>query len=292
MIELRTGTTSLAVDPAHGGRLASLRALGREFLAGPPSPHDASVGWGSFLMAPWVGRLEDGILEFGGERHQLARTYGRNAIHGVVYSRSVDVEAQTGAEATLSCRIGPPDWPYRALVRQEFVLGEDQLRVMAEVIAEEAMPTALGWHPWFARADADASVRVDAGEVLEARDLIPTGRRTAVDATTDLRAGPLLGARALDLTYVNARSPAVVGWPDVELTIEFEPPVNSVHVYTPPDAFCVEPQTAWPSAPALAAHGVSDTGLVTLAPSDRLGAVMTWRWHPAVVAMASARNPG
>ena len=110
------------------------------------------------------------------------------------------------------------------------------------------MPAALGWHPWFRRRSAEARLRVDADEVLVTRELIPTGERTQVRGMTDLRRGPAIAGRRLDHAYVDARSPAVVAWPDLELTIEFGPPASIVVVHTPPRGLCVEPQTAWPDA--------------------------------------------
>ena len=67
-------------------------------------------------------------------------------------------------------------------------------------------------------------------------------------------------------------------WSDLELVIEFEPPLASVVVFTPPGSVCIEPQTAWPDAPRLAGAGIDGTGLVELRPGATLAATMTWRW--------------
>jgi len=59
--------------------------------------------------------------------------------------------------------------------------------------------------------------------------------------------------------------------------------VNSVVVYTPPHAFCVEPQTAWPNALAGGEAEAARTGLAMLAPGGVLRASMRIDW--------SARDP-
>ncbi|MGH2694086.1 MAG: hypothetical protein ACRDJJ_04645, partial [Actinomycetota bacterium] len=101
-----------------------------------------------------------------------------------------------------------------------------------------------------------------------------------VTGDTDLRQGPALRDRRLDHIYAPARSPAIVAWPDLELRLDFDPPIETVVVYTPPHAACVEPQTAWPNAPTLHESGIDGTGLTTVAPGGTLEATTTWTWGP------------
>src|SRR5207248_11341695 len=123
-------------------------------------------------------------------------------------------------------------------------------------------PEGLGWHPWFARPRAgDMVVRLDARQVLVVdEDLVPTGELRAVAGDEDLRSGPALGDRRLDHVYVGVKGPALVRWPDRELRLELDESLNTVVVHTPAEGICVEPQTMWPNAPALAARGVTGTG--------------------------------
>src|SRR4029078_4172584 len=91
--------------------------------------------------------------------------------------------------------------------------------------------------------------------------MVPTGAAAAVQGASDLRDGPRLGRRRLHPAYLDAGSPAVVTWPDLELTIAFEPSPAPLVVYTPRERFCVEPLTATPSALALAPAAVSAAGV-------------------------------
>jgi aldose 1-epimerase len=278
VIAIQRGRVALLVDERRGGRLSSFEVDGRELLIGAPDDRDRSIRWGCFLMAPWAGRIENGILDWDGVRHRLPLTDGRHALHGLVFDRPWQVEGATATEAVLSCRIGPPNWPVEAIARERFVLADEHLEASAELVAEGPMPAAIGWHPWF-RRDGDTRIRLEASETLETHALIPTGRRLPVDALTDLRGGPAIGSRSLDHVYPDPRPPAILHWPTFGLQVDWEGPVRAVVVHTTPTSFCIEPQTGWPNAPALAAGGIEETGLVRLQPGGTLGATMRWRWQ-------------
>lgn len=293
MIELANGPARLVIDLEHGGRLASLRTGDRELLV-PDVEGDDSIRWGCYLMAPWPGRLRDGLLDWEGQRHQLRQTLGRHAIHGVVHDRPWTVERATATDAELSCELEPAGWPLGGTARQRLHLDAAGLTLEAEIVADAreglSMPAALGWHPWFRRAEGEVRIRLDAETVLVTRELIPTGERTAVRGMTDLRSGPPLGRRRLDHAYVDARSPVVIRWPGFELEVGFDPPLTTVVVHTPPRGLCVEPQTAWPNAFDSALRSVPGTGLARLEPGERLKATMRLRWHDRPDKIADKRG--
>ncbi len=280
-ISLAAAAIRALVDPAAGGRLASLVVAGRERLVTGPQAGSAlpSITWGSFLMAPWVGRLAEGPAG-------LARTIGRaapqsrgHAIHGAVFDRPWQVDGQDARSVQLSSALPADRWPFRGRIRQEISLGGRSIRFMAQIEAEEAMPAAIGWHPWFMRGADDLALTVLANRRLElGPDLIPTGESRPVAGADDLRTGPLLGDRRLDDVYLDVASPARVRWPDLDLRLEFGPPLVSVVVFSPPGSACLEPASAWPDAVRLAGAGVTGTGLVELDAGTSLVASMTWRW--------------
>ena len=279
-LRLGAGSASLSIDVARGGRIASLVVDGRELLLGPPSPDDASIRWGLFLMAPWVGRLAGGRVGRGGERPTLPRTHGRHAIHGLLWNRPWEVELADATTAVLSGGLAEADWPPGGRVRHAISLADDALVLEAALVAADdggpSMPAALGWHPWFVRNDR-VRLRVDASSVLETERMLPTGRVLPVAGRTDLRAGPALGRRRLDHAYVDARSPATIRWEDLEVDVEFSPSPATVVVHSPPGLVCVEPQTAWPDAPN--ADPGLPSGLRWLGPGEALHASMTLRWR-------------
>ena len=162
---------------------------------------------------------------------------------------------------------------------QRITIAQGWLRLEAAVVAEERMPAAIGWHLWFRSDGEDLRVELLADSVLDlAPDLTPTGALRQVDDRTDLRARPKMSGRRLDDVYALVESPAVVEWPDIELTLAFAAPVRSAVVCRHPEAVCVEPSTAWPDSIRLSETGRSDTGLVILNAGDRLLASTTWTW--------------
>jgi len=283
-LELTAADARLVVDLDAGGRLASLRVAGAERLvtSAPPGRLEP-IMWGCYLMAPWAGRLGHGRVPLDGVDHRVPPTYlPDHPVHGLVLDRPWQVESADDASAALRCALPDDRPPFAGTVRQQIRLSADGLTLAAQVRAARRMPAALGWHPWFRRPDhGDLVVRVDADEVLVTdEDLVPTGARAPVTGPRDLRAPVATGARRLDHVYVDVRSPATVSWPDLDVKIAFAPPLATVVVHTPPSGVCVEPQTAWPNAPALAAAGVDGTGLVVLEPGEVLAAEVRLAWSP------------
>jgi galactose mutarotase-like enzyme len=295
MIELESGGARLAIDVDRGGRIASWSIDGRELLVGPPAPDDRSIRWGCFLMAPWAGRLADGRFRTeDGRLVQVPRTHGRHAIPRLLWSPPWTVVEAGPAVASMACDIPRYLWPPGATVRHDVRLSGERLDLVAEVTASPsgaaAMPVAIGWHPWFRReagahsahgareatdGGGDVTLRVDASDVLLTDRMIPTGETVPVLGPIDLRRGPRLGRRRLDHAYVAAKSPAVLRWPDLELRIAWDPTPATVVVHTPASSLCVEPQTAWPNAPALASEAREHTGLRMLRPGESLTASMS-----------------
>ncbi len=289
ILRLAAGDASASVDPAAGGRLASLVVGGRERLVTQP---DASavlptITWGSFAMLPWVGRMRDGHLAWRGLVAQLPRDFGDHAIHGATHHLPWDVLEADGHEVELACHLGPSaSWPFAAEARQRIALAADAIEQTIEVRADEPMPVAAGWHPWFRReAGERMDVAVPAPSVLETTaDLIPTGGVLAVDALTDLRGRGDIGDRRLDHAYVGLEGSSRIAWPDLEIVVEASP-LGSVVVFTTPRSVCLEPQSAWPDAIRLDAEGLP-TGLVVLETGASF--VMTTRWSWRAIG-ASAR---
>ena len=274
MITLAAGAHRVLVDPERGGRLASWTVGGEELLLGPPDDADTSIHWGCFVMAPWPGRLANARFDWRGRTIQLSRTHGRHAIHGLTWNRPWALEVASATAATLALELPRDEWPMGGRVRQRVEVTPSGVRLEAEVQADEPMPAAIGWHPWFRRR-GDPRLHVDSPEYQVTEGMVPTGATASVSGRTDLRGGPPLGRRRLDLCYLGAGSPAVITWPDLELTIEFDPSPAPLVVYTPPDSFCVEPLTAPPNALALPAAARRAAGIRELRAGGRFAASMT-----------------
>lgn len=249
MLELAAGADRAVIDLAGGGRLASLIAGGAERLVVGGADPPLDTMWGCFVMAPWVGRLEEGRLPWAGHEHRVPCDHGRHAIHGVAFDVPWRVEDRTASSARLGVDLDAR-WPLGGRVTHTLDLRAGALRFGLEVEAgPSGMPAALGWHPWFDGRARPERAGLVADRVLETDDdLVPTGRTRPIRGDADLSAGPVLGDRRLDHVYAGARGPALVAWRDLALRIDFGPPLATAVVYTPAHAVCVEPQSAWPNA--------------------------------------------
>lgn len=299
-LELAGADARAVVDVSRGGRLASLEIRGCELLVPPYDGEDRSIRWGSFLMAPWAGRLADGRLHPSWGRPegsgwtidpaqpvgpiQLPRNHGRHAIHGVVFDRAWRVEAVATDACELSIELDRSRWPFGGRVRQRLALVGRRLELSAEVVADEPMPAAVGWHPWFRRSlraeDDPGRVRLGlrAAGILERVGMVPTGRVRSPAGVADLADAPELGRRRLDDAFVGVTEAPVIDWPNLRLTLEIGPPLSVVTVYSPREALCVEPQTAWPNALGLSRPAGLAAGAVLVEPGRPLRAAWSMRW--------------
>ncbi len=259
---LEAADVRLEVSPLDGGRISSLVVRGSELLltegAGP-------ILWGSFPMAPFAGRIRRGRFRFADRDVQLAINHPPHAIHGTVFERAWRVDDP----ATLSIDLGS-GWPFAGHLVQRFGLHDDRLEVVLTLFADEPMPAALGWHPWFRRRLAGTAgrpaapsspveLRLDAAWMyVRDADGIPNGE------LIEPPPGPW------DDCFTGLRSSPRLTWPGV-LGLELTSSADHWVVYDEPaDAVCVEPQTAPPDFVSLAPS--------TTLPGEPLVATMAWRW--------------
>lgn len=152
---LRTERLQVALAPEAGGRLAQIRFDGREWLVGPDDGWPATIAWGCYPMVPWAGRLRGGRFAFGGAAHALPANFGGHAIHGVGFSRPWRIDRLDATRAQLSLVL-PEDgyWPFGGTAMQAVrAEGERLCLELAVQAGRQAMPVALGWHPWFRKPD-------------------------------------------------------------------------------------------------------------------------------------------
>ena len=65
---LANAEAAVRIEPALGGRIASLVVDGTELLV-TGGPDDHPMLWGSFPMVPWAGRIREGRFRFDGREH-------------------------------------------------------------------------------------------------------------------------------------------------------------------------------------------------------------------------------
>ena len=266
LLVLEGGDARLEISPAAGGRMASLIVDGSELLARTGS---GPLYWGCYPMVPYPGRVRDGTFEFDGRRIELPRNLPPHAIHGTVFERPWTVVD----DRTLSIDLGPA-WPFAGRVTQRFDLEADELHASLTLEADEPMPGAVGWHPWFPRRLTGSAAR-PAGPSPAAELSFDAAQMFVRDAA-GIPTGELVEptARPWDDCFTGVRSAPLLTWPGV-LSLELTSSCDYWVVYDEPaDTICVEPQSSPPDFVHL------DPVVVT--PGQPLTATMTWRWRREV----------
>lgn len=240
MPTLTAGSTTLRVDRARGGRLASLVVGGNEVLVQPePGTRPDPLQWGSYPMAPFAGRTRGGRFRWGGRVHTVPTNLGGHAIHGSVFDRRWLIEQADDGYLRLRTDLGPT-WPFDGWCRQELALTRDQLEMRLEVHSRDLpFPATAGWHPWFRRRLAvggPAHIEFEAKRWYPLdHDGLPTGELE-----------PRPPTRPWDDCFTAVHWPATITWPGA-LEMEIISTCSHLVVYDQqPHGVCVEPQSGPP----------------------------------------------
>ena len=241
-IGLRAGATLVEIAPGVGGRIAALVVDGWDVLR-----RDGWTDreWGSFVMAPWVGRLRDGRTHWRGRAWTMPATEPPHALHGTVMDVPWAVLEAGPASVRLEACLGK-DWPFAGRVVREIELRADRLIDRLEVHATtEPFPAICGWHPWFRRRAVNREDGLESAPVeLEIR----AGRRVETDGD-GLPTGRIVAPRdhPLDDVLLDVTGQPVVRWPGGPVLTLHAPAAAAWVAYTAhPDGVCVEPLTGIP----------------------------------------------
>ena len=231
----------IAIDLDQGGRIASLKWRDMEFAL--PFRGESHT-WGWYAMAPWAGRVRDGIIRnLDGKEFQLPTTIDPpHALHGFGFTSSWQEIGPGRALLHLPSPYGG------ATVEQNIEVLDDALRWSLEYEPGDCeLPAWLGFHPWFPRELArGGSAEIEfAAETMLLRDSdgLPTGKSSSP------------GAQPWDDAFTQIRGVPAVVWEDVaRIDIESDAPWWVVYTEDA-DAVCIEPQTAPPDAANLGLVG-------------------------------------
>jgi aldose 1-epimerase len=291
LVTLCTGRTQLGVAPGTGGSIAYYRrAHGRlrhDWLR-PASAADLASGAAErlacFPLVPYSNRIRDGRFAFRGRTIRLRPTQwsGRHVPHGHGWRLAWSIVERGNDHLAIAYERAADDWPYPYRARQDFALTDDELQVTLSVVnaGPETMPVGLGLHPYFPRTAGCRLIASVAAMWATDAEVMPTGL-TAADSRMGTGEGLSVSDSALDNTFTGWQRRATIVWPehDARLTIDADPPLEFLAVFTPPgeDYFCVEPVSHCTDAFNLAAQGRGDTGMLALRPGAGVSATVRFR---------------
>lgn len=235
------GEISIAIDMDQGARIASLRWRELDFVV----PFRGGIlTWGWYAMAPWAGRIRDGLITDGNRKtHQLPTAFDPpNAIHGFGLTESWREIGEGRALLELPA-------PYLgATVEQKIEILDNAMRWSLEYEPGDCdLPAWLGFHPWFPRElerGGSAEIEFNAEKMfVKDKEGLPNGEFTEP------------GRGPWDDCFTEVRGTPSIVWEDVvQISIESDAPYWVVY-NEDSDGVCIEPQTAPPDAANLGITG-------------------------------------
>ncbi len=240
MITLSSGDVEVVIDAEHGARLSSVRFGETELLV--QRTNDDSFSWGCYPMAPWAGRIRNGVFEYQGTSVQLPLNSAPHSIHGLVHDATWQVVNTSPTSATLRVDLDQR-WPFSGWVEHRIAVDSTSVHLQLTVHETEhndeiiSMPAQVGWHPWFVRP-----VQLEAEfKTMYVRDSDGIAGAQRVQQQHDLMHSPL------DDCFTDAVAAPLLKY-DNGLVVRLESDCSHWVVYNEPShAICVEPQSGPPN---------------------------------------------
>lgn len=200
-----------AVAVGVGGGLRTYAVDGEDVVDGYGVDEMATGGRGQVLI-PWPNRIEDGIYEFQGRKHQLPLTEPEhaNAIHGLVRWGAWQAREYEPHRVVLGQVLhAQSGYPFSLQLEIAYELSTSGLtvRTTATNIGAAACPYGSGAHPYLTlgtKTVDDVVLRVPARTALRSDDRgIPTGTVAVEGTELDFRTPRRIGDAKLDTGYTD-----------------------------------------------------------------------------------------
>ena len=289
VIQLEDATSQIVVSvaPAAGNVVFEMKVKGQNVLRFPYGSLDEfkrrPALSGIPFLAPWANRLDEQAFYANGKKYafdmELGNVRGAHPIHGFLsYAREWQVvEAKAdGASAWVTSRLEvfrQPAWiaqfPFAHTIEMTHRLQDGALEVTTRIqnLSAEAMPVAVGFHPYFQLTDSTRdqwTLSVGARtEWVLSPDKIPTGETRPIDQRFPNPNAALLRDHDLDhvfgdLIRASGRAVISVKGKSQRLDVTLGENYRAVVLYSPKDRdfICVEPMAGITDALNLAQRGL------------------------------------
>jgi len=289
VIQLEDATSQIVVSvaPAAGNVVFEMKVKGQNVLRFPYGSLDEFKSRpalsGIPFLAPWANRLDEQAFYANGKKYafdmELGNVRGAHPIHGFLsYAREWQVvEAKAdGASAWVTSRLEvfrQPAWiaqfPFAHTIEMTHRLQDGALEVTTRIqnLSAEAMPVAVGFHPYFQLTDSTRdqwTLSVGARtEWVLSPDKIPTGETRPIDQRFPNPNAALLRDHDLDhvfgdLIRASGRAVISVKGKSQRLDVTLGENYRAVVLYSPKDRdfICVEPMAGITDALNLAQRGL------------------------------------
>ena len=265
--------SSLTLDLSHGGKILELFLSKNDSLykiINPPENYyskDTFCSSGSFLMFPWVNRLENNKVQLKDNQiYEFQPDFldGNNLpLHGIFASKSRIIEKIGENFIVLICEEYNPKFPK---FKEKFILEEDSLSVETEFYWEDGKRDnffSFGYHPYitidnsllddcFIQTDLDCFVKVSEKLLPIKKDEIEFENKSKLFANDEKLKKTHLDNCFSKLNYKEkgfffkiCNSEKKIGV-EIKVNNDYDLKYNFCQIYTKPDRrnIAIEPQTS------------------------------------------------
>ncbi|QDU59483.1 Aldose 1-epimerase [Planctomycetes bacterium Pan216] len=186
------GDTSIALAPAAGCNVYSIKYQGVEMLRQPESLTELKKGpeYGTPILYPTPGKVRDAKFFYKGENYSFTPNEGPHFAHGVVFNAPFEVvnTSSDDESTTVTCALNfTPETPWgksfpfaHKLIVEVSVTakGVRWTYTVDNSNGQKSVPYGFGLHPWFVYhgSRANSYLTVPAANLMEADELLPSGR--------------------------------------------------------------------------------------------------------------------
>lgn len=245
----------------------------------------------SFIMAPWVNRINGAKFSWGGKEYKIRPTTADGmAQHGDVRKRPWHVVTDTATAATIdfnSETFRDSNWPWRYRCRVEYTITPEAFSIDLSLTNShnEPFPAGCGHHPYFMRRlwnDRDVlELRAPVTARYPLAAGCATGAPVAEDLTRHLSSMAPVPDQHIDAVCAGFSGRADFRWqasgvtmrmvtsPNLGHLVVFAPHANKERS-SPLAHVAIEPQSHTNDAINVASRGVQGTGVSILKPGETL----------------------
>ena len=285
--------TLVSIVPSVGNIAFEMKVNGHQVLRWPYASVDEFRSRpalsGIPFVGPWANRLDEQAFYANGTRYPfdmaLGNVRGATPIHGFLSTTDrwqvVDARAD-GEGAWVTSRlefVGQPawmkQWPFAHVIELTYRLqrGELEVRTTITNVGGEAMPVAIGFHPYFQLTDSPRSAWTLAVGArtrwLLAPNKVPTGETEPADVLLPDRRAIRLDGYNLDDVFSDlerdgqGRATMSVAGTSQRIDVTLGPNFRSVVIWAP------HPENRGRGSQSLGATGTADRGNATQPAQDR-----------------------
>ena len=297
IVQLQSGESQLTLCPQIGAAIARYNWRGHEILRRAP---DAAINerlvrqMGVYPLIPYSNRIGQAKLIVGDKTFTLRANFMQepHAIHGFGWQRAWQVVKRTADFAELHLKHAPDaDWPFACEATMVVRLAADALQLSLAVKNTDTrpMPAGLGFHPFFPLVPGTHLQSDWKGMWKMAADSLPTELVQVPPEADFSQLRPATNWK-VDNCFTGWGRRAVLDYPTHRVQIDASEACRQIVVFAPNDGrnfIALEPVTHINNAFALAAKGVTDTGMRMLASAESLEISMSI----SVTGRAAAKAP-